>query len=72
MFPDVQGPDNEEKKDETRKLEYSENASLSASDLVEGNWLFFSAMHNVMEAIKATSPDGGAKSRRSPEYICEW
>ena len=35
------------------------------------NWMFFSEMHAVMEAIKATSPDGGTKSRKSPEYICK-
>lgn len=61
----VQGPDNDENKDGRR------NACLITSDLVDGNWPFFSPMHSVMEAIKATSPDGGAKSRRSPEYTCK-
>lgn len=68
----VQGPDNEETKDESGKEDYQGDPNLITSDLVEGNWLFFPAMHSVMEAIKATSPDGGAKSRRSPEYTCEY
>lgn len=65
MCLDVQGPDNDENKEERR------NACLITSDLVDGSWPFFSPMHSVMEAIKATSPDGGAKSRRSPEYTCK-
>lgn len=71
MFLDVQGPDNDENKDEGRKDGYSEDQCLVTSDFVDGSWPFFSAMHSVMEAIKATSPDGGAKSRRSPEYTCK-
>lgn len=66
----VQGPDNDEKKEEGRK-DYSANACFISSDLVEGGWPFFPTMHSVMEAIKATSPDGGTKSRRSPEYTCK-
>ena len=70
-FSSSQGPDNEDTKEKIEKDSYQGDPNIITSDLVEGNWYFFPAMHSVMEAIKATSPDGGAKSRRSPEYTCE-
>lgn len=66
----AQGPDSEEPKDEMSKDSFQGDPHLITSDL--GTWRFFPSMHSVMEAIKATSPDGGAKSRRSPEYTCEF
>lgn len=63
------------------KPSYDENPQIITGDIMpnDGNgvggrdsvWFFYPAVHSVMEAIKATSPDGGTKSRRSPEYTCE-
>ncbi|XP_042855794.1 splicing factor, arginine/serine-rich 19-like [Penaeus japonicus] len=47
---------------------FTANPSMITPDLNDGGWLFYSSMHAVMEAIKATSPDGGTKTRKSPEY----
>ncbi|ROT66893.1 hypothetical protein C7M84_015085 [Penaeus vannamei] len=47
---------------------FTSNPSMITPDLNDGGWLFYSSMHAVMEAIKATSPDGGTKTRKSPEY----
>lgn len=63
------------------KPSFDENPQVITGDIMPNNgndvegkdgvWLFYTAVHRVMEAIKATSPDGGTKSRRSPEYTCE-
>lgn len=50
---------------------FTSNPSMITPDLNDGGWLFYSSMHAVMEAIKATSPDGGTKTRKSPEYTCK-
>lgn len=61
-----QGPDTED-----HKPGYGDSQNLITGDF-RGGWLFYSTMHSVMESIKATSPDGGTKSRRSPEYTCKF
>ncbi|MPC18169.1 hypothetical protein E2C01_011045 [Portunus trituberculatus] len=66
-YLELKGPDSEETKEEMSKDSFQGDPRVITGDL-SVTWGFFSSMHNVMEAIKATSPDGGAKSRRSPEY----
>ncbi|KAK8734365.1 hypothetical protein OTU49_006151 [Cherax quadricarinatus] len=62
-YLELKGPDAED-----HKPAYGSTETLISNDVIEAGWLFFGPMHSVMESIKATSPDGGAKSRRSPEY----
>ncbi|CAL4067610.1 unnamed protein product, partial [Meganyctiphanes norvegica] len=56
-YLEMKGPDGEEDK-----------PKIENGEVENDGWPFFEQMDQVMEIIKATSPDGYTKTRKSPEY----